>query len=224
MVGASFVFFAFIGFDSISTHAEEARHPQRDVPIGILVSLVLCTLLYIAVAAVITGMVPYPDINIHAPIAAAFTERAEAEKSIALAYFGRNNRRRRIGWHDQRAIGAVFKPGTNIYGHGPGWTIAPDIRPRTSSLPHASHCHHRDRCHNLFGSRLDADSKTGRNGEHRHAHGFCHGVCRRYDSSCTKASSTSPFPMSGAFSYCTNRDRGKSQLDAFPASRHLAAI
>jgi hypothetical protein len=88
MVGASFVFFAFIGFDSISTHAEEARRPQRDVPIGILVSLILCTLLYIAVAAVITGMVPYPDIDIHAPIAAAFTQRAAAEKSMTLRISG----------------------------------------------------------------------------------------------------------------------------------------
>ncbi len=60
MLGAAIVFFAYIGFDSISTHAEEARNPQRDVPIGILISLLLCTVLYMAVAAVITGMVPYP--------------------------------------------------------------------------------------------------------------------------------------------------------------------
>ena len=58
MLGAAIVFFAFIGFDSISTHAEEARNPQRDVPIGILMSLVVCTLLYIAVAAIITGHGP----------------------------------------------------------------------------------------------------------------------------------------------------------------------
>ncbi len=55
MLGAAIVFFAYIGFDSISTHAEEARNPQRDVPIGILVSLLLCTVLYMAVAAVVTG-------------------------------------------------------------------------------------------------------------------------------------------------------------------------
>ena len=61
MLGASIVFFAYIGFDSISTHAEEARNPQRDVPLGILVSLLLCTLLYMPVAWVITGMMPYPQ-------------------------------------------------------------------------------------------------------------------------------------------------------------------
>ena len=59
LAGAAIVFFAYIGFDSVSTHAEEARNPSRDVPIGIIVSLVLCTVLYIAVAAVLTGMVKY---------------------------------------------------------------------------------------------------------------------------------------------------------------------
>ena len=84
MLGASIVFFAYIGFDSISTHAEEARNPQRDVPIGILVSLTLCTLLYIAVAAVVTGMMPYTDIDIKAPIAVAFRQRAALTHSPVL--------------------------------------------------------------------------------------------------------------------------------------------
>ena len=86
MLGAAIVFFAFIGFDSISTHAEEARRPQRDVPIGILVSLGLCTLLYIVVAAVVTGMVPYPDIDIHAPIAAAFEPQSGAPDTSWLRF------------------------------------------------------------------------------------------------------------------------------------------
>ena len=77
MLGAAIVFFAFIGFDSISTHAEEAIKPQRDVPFGILASLVVCSLLYIAVAAVITGMVPYPDIDTDAAVASAFSDQAE---------------------------------------------------------------------------------------------------------------------------------------------------
>jgi APA family basic amino acid/polyamine antiporter len=70
--GAAIIFFAYIGFDSVSTHAEEARNPKRDVPIGIISSLAVCTVLYIAVAAVVTGMVPYPEIAINAPIADAF--------------------------------------------------------------------------------------------------------------------------------------------------------
>ena len=73
--GAAYIFFAYIGFDSVSTHAEEARNPQRDVPIGIIASLVVCTILYIAVAAVLTGMVRYDQIDIDAPVAHAFKAR-----------------------------------------------------------------------------------------------------------------------------------------------------
>ncbi len=72
MAGAAMIFFAYIGFDSISTHAEEARNPQRDVPIGIIASLIICTILYIAVTIVLTGIVPYDQIDTNAPVAAAF--------------------------------------------------------------------------------------------------------------------------------------------------------
>ncbi|TAL12761.1 MAG: amino acid permease [Nitrospirae bacterium] len=68
---AAIIFFAYIGFDAVSTTAEEAQNPQRDVPIGIIVSLVLCTLLYVAVAAVLTGIVPYGKIHVKAPVAEA---------------------------------------------------------------------------------------------------------------------------------------------------------
>jgi amino acid transporter len=78
MLGAALVFFAFIGFDSISTHSEEAIKPQRDVPIGIIASLGLCTVLYVLVAGVITGMVPYWDIEVDSAVASAFTEQKDA--------------------------------------------------------------------------------------------------------------------------------------------------
>ncbi len=73
--GAAIIFFAYIGFDSVSTHAEEARNPRRDVPIGIISSLVICTVLYIAVSAVLTGMVPSEKINIDAPVSNAFKQQ-----------------------------------------------------------------------------------------------------------------------------------------------------
>jgi basic amino acid/polyamine antiporter, APA family len=72
LAGAAMIFFAYIGFDSVSTHAEEARNPQRDVPIGIITSLIICTVLYILVTIVLTGMVPYDQIDTEAPVAAAF--------------------------------------------------------------------------------------------------------------------------------------------------------
>jgi len=83
--GAAYIFFAYIGFDSVSTHAEEARNPQRDVPIGIIVSLLLCTVLYILVAGVLTGMVPYDKIDLDAPVAQAFATRGLATAQFLIA-------------------------------------------------------------------------------------------------------------------------------------------
>ncbi|MFH0799769.1 MAG: amino acid permease [Pseudomonadota bacterium] len=74
LAGAAVIFFAYIGFDMVSTQAEEAVNPKRDIPIGIIASLLICTVLYIAVSAIITGMVPYNQINIDAPIAEAFKQ------------------------------------------------------------------------------------------------------------------------------------------------------
>jgi APA family basic amino acid/polyamine antiporter len=73
--GAAYIFFAYIGFDAVSTTAQEAKNPQRDLPIGIIVSLAVCTILYIGVAAVLTGMVPWQQVSIEAPIARAFLDR-----------------------------------------------------------------------------------------------------------------------------------------------------
>ena len=67
--GASIVFFAYIGFDAVSNCAQEARRPQRDMPIGILGSLGVSTVLYVAVAGVLTGLVPYPQLNVPDPVA-----------------------------------------------------------------------------------------------------------------------------------------------------------
>jgi APA family basic amino acid/polyamine antiporter len=64
---ASLVFFAYIGFDAVSTAAEEAANPQRDLPIGILASLGICTVLYIIVSAIMTGVVPYSELNVSSP-------------------------------------------------------------------------------------------------------------------------------------------------------------
>ncbi len=82
LAGAATIFFAYIGFDAISTHAEEAKRPQRDVPIAIITSLVICTILYIAVSGVLTGMIKYDQIDINAPVSNAF-----AQKGLGWAQF-----------------------------------------------------------------------------------------------------------------------------------------
>lgn len=70
--GISAVFFAYIGFDAISTTAEECRNPQRDLPRGILYSIIICTILYVAIALVVTGMVSYSELNVGDPLAYVF--------------------------------------------------------------------------------------------------------------------------------------------------------
>lgn len=69
LAGASFVFFAYVGFDAVSTAVEEAKNPKRDVPIGILGSLVFCTLIYVIVSGLLTGVLPYPELNVSSPVA-----------------------------------------------------------------------------------------------------------------------------------------------------------
>jgi APA family basic amino acid/polyamine antiporter len=69
VAGAAIVFFAYIGFDAVSTAAQEAKNPQRDMPIGIIGSLIICTVLYIAVAAIATGVVRYTELDVPDPIA-----------------------------------------------------------------------------------------------------------------------------------------------------------
>jgi APA family basic amino acid/polyamine antiporter len=84
--GASVVFFAYIGFDAVSTAAQEAHTPQRDVPIGILGSLVICTILYVAVAAVATGVVSYKELGVPDPIAVAMDKTGVAWLSWVVKF------------------------------------------------------------------------------------------------------------------------------------------
>jgi len=67
--GAAVMFFAYIGFDAVSTAAQEAKNPQRDLPVGMLLSLAICTVIYVAVALVLLGIVPYPELNVPDPLA-----------------------------------------------------------------------------------------------------------------------------------------------------------
>jgi basic amino acid/polyamine antiporter, APA family len=75
LAGAAIIFFAYIGFDSVSTNSEEARNPRRDVPLSIIISLVVCTVLYIAVTAVLTGMIHYDQLDTNAPVSNAFKQK-----------------------------------------------------------------------------------------------------------------------------------------------------
>jgi basic amino acid/polyamine antiporter, APA family len=88
LAGAAIIFFAYIGFDSVSTHTEEAKNPQRDVPIGIIASLLICTVLYIAVVAVLTGMVKYNQIDVAAGVSDAFKQKGLGIAEVIIAIAG----------------------------------------------------------------------------------------------------------------------------------------
>ena len=71
ITAASIVFFAYLGFDAVSTTSEESKNPQRDLPLGIIISLVVCTLLYMLVAGLLTGIMPYSKLDTAEPVALA---------------------------------------------------------------------------------------------------------------------------------------------------------
>lgn len=83
--GAALVFFAYIGFDVVATTAEETKNPQRDLPIGIIASLTICTILYCAVALVVTGMVPYDQLDPKAALANAFAHHGQTWMATLIA-------------------------------------------------------------------------------------------------------------------------------------------
>ncbi len=109
--GAAYIFFAYIGFDAVSTTAQEAKNPQRDLPIGMIASLAVCTVLYIAVAGVLTGMVHWQQINIEAPVAVAFLDR-RAHDGGEHHYAGSPGRT------DERDAGDVTRANASALLHG----------------------------------------------------------------------------------------------------------
>ena len=109
--GAAIVFFAYIGFDAISTAAEETRNPQRNMPIGILGGLAICTVIYVVVGVVATGMVPYTQLKAADPLAQAL--------QLAGLKTRRLDRRVRRGRVDDRgAAGVPVRPAAHLLRHG----------------------------------------------------------------------------------------------------------
>ncbi|KAL3833069.1 hypothetical protein ACJIZ3_007805 [Penstemon smallii] len=86
LTGATVVFFAYVGFDAVANSAEETKRPQRDLPLGIMGSLLACIALYIAVSLVITGMVPYQNLGEDAPLAEAFTSKGLKYVSVLISF------------------------------------------------------------------------------------------------------------------------------------------
>ena len=175
LAGAAMIFFAYIGFDSLSTHAEEARNPKRDIPIGIITSLILCTVLYIAVAAVLTGMVPYDKINIDAPVADAFAQRGLTWMQFIIsigALAGITSVLLVMMLSQPRILLAMARDGmvpAKFFG-----AVHPRFRtPWKSTILTGTFVG--------LTAALAAAAHPGRAGQHRHAAGVRHGLRRRAD-------------------------------------------
>ena len=145
---AAIIFFAYIGFDAVSTAAEETRNPQRDMPIGILASLGICTVLYIAVAIVLTGMAKWNKLGNAEPLAYAFSSLGMNWTAGIIA----------VGCHcghDLRAGALSGRPAAHLLRHGPRRPAAAVGGQGASALPHAArhHDHHRHLRRPLFLGR-----------------------------------------------------------------------
>ncbi len=172
--GASVVFFAYIGFDVVATTAEEARNPQKDLPRGIIGSLVICTVLYIAVALVITGMVKYDEIDGEAALASAFQANGKdgfATLIAAGAVAGLTTVVMTLMIGAVRVLFAMSRDGL----------LPREIRQGQPAHRHAAADHADHRRPGRRGGVADPDRQARGDGQHRHAHGVRPGLARGAD-------------------------------------------
>ena len=181
--GAGVIFFAYIGFDAVSTSAQEARNPQRDLPRGILGSLVICTILYVLVSGVMVGLVPYRAmLNEPAPLVVAV--QAAADRAAGTP------------WAGPMAIVKVLVTVGALAGLSSVMLVMMLAQPRifmamakdgllprvgvegAPTIPHAARLHHGHRRRRGACRRPDADRHARDAGQHRYAHGVRHRVAR----------------------------------------------
>ena len=160
--GAAIVFFAYIGFDAISTAAEETKNPQRNMPIGILGGLAICTLIYVIVGIVATGLVPYQQLKAADPLARALEVAGLTTASWIVAA-----RRRRLA--DRRAAGVPVRPAADLLRHGARRAAAGVGVARAPEIPDAAHHDRGDRRRRRAGEPGRRRERDLRPHEHRHA-------------------------------------------------------
>ncbi len=185
--GAGVMFFAYIGFDAVSTAAQEARNPARDMPIGILGSLAICTVIYIFVAVVLIGLVPYQQLNVADPLAVGIdatgiTWLSPVVKVAAL-----------FGLFSTDA-GPAAGSDPHLLLDEPRRFAAARVCGGPPALPHAAPQHHADRPDHRVDGGADADCGARATGEHRHAARIRAGQHRRGDPAPNRARCAAAVP------------------------------
>ena len=216
--GAAVVFFAYIGFDAVSTAAQEAKNPKRDMPIGILGSLVMCTVLYVAVGFVLTGIVPYDQLNVPDPIAVGID-------AVGLAWLVAGHQARHHLRPDLGHSGHAARPAAHLLFDGARRLAAAGRGEGASAIPHALRHHDRHRSVVMVLAGAAADRPGRRTGQHRHAVRLRHRLRRRVGVA-HHASPDLPRPFQDAGGLC-RRAAGRGVFgvpDVRPAARHLAAV
>ena len=189
MRAAGVVFFAYIGFDAVSVAAQEARNPQRDMPIGILGSLLICTVLYMLMSLVITGMAPYAILNVPQPVAVAVEQAGGAAELAGAA--GQSWRGVGIG---HGGAGAAARPIAHLLCDVARWNAADLFRARSPDIPDALCLDHHHRRRRHASLCVPAARSAGRTGFHRNAGGVCSGEHQRDGFAPNRAPCASPVP------------------------------
>ena len=217
LFAASLVFFAYIGFDVVATTAEEANNPQRDLPRGIIGSLVICTVLYVAVALVITGMVKYSEIDPRCRAGQRVHRRGQGR--LRDAHLGRSRRR-----PDDRRDDADHRRDPGDLRDVPRQPAAALVRPRHAPHGHAGAHHPRRRRHRRAGRLADADRQARGDGQHRHPDGLRAGLDRRADPAHEAARPAAVFQRAVLAVAALAVRRDLRLPDAQPHRRDLAAV
>ncbi len=217
MMGAAIIYFAYIGFDTAATTAQEARDPQRDVPAGILGALVISTVLYVAMAAVMTGMVSYKKLDVAAPVAVALDAHPE------LFWLGLPVKIGAIVGMTSVILMSILGQPRIFMAMSRDGLLPPQLQKVAPEAPHAArrHDHHRgDRRH--FRGHIP-DRRARRTGVDRHPAGVHGGLRRRADPALHDAGSGASVSRPGRPAGLHRRRADVPRPDVLPAARHVGA-
>jgi len=216
MAASGVIFFAYIGFDAVSTAAQETKNPQRDMPIGILASLVICTILYVVVSAVLTGMVHYTELDVAAPVALAL------DKYPPLHWLGIPVKLGAVCGMTSVMLVMTIAQARIFFAMARG-AVAAVVRTRAPALPHALDRHRGDRNRGRHRRRAVPGENPRRAGVDRHAGRLRDGVHRRVDPAPLTARPAAPVPHPVALVRVHRRRRRVRRDDDLARTCHLDA-